>query len=592
MLMTSLNDSRKSRWRLSLHFRTLILKRSSVTVPLEFDCQGMLVVREKNALKIKKHRVDRHRKEKWQVCALCLLLMVLGFGEPSQAQLSQLDLPDSNLVTAYRQAATNNVLAAVNSKVFYGYWSVCADGKGFGYGNSYPSLDGHQIADALLWLGQFDVVRANWEYVRSFQRSDGLLPLAVLPSLAGKMVGPEGVQMAVATNGGLYKHWVPGNPLESLASITYIQNADVFFRHTLDRQWLATQLASINLAAQYLDSLTTAEGAVRGAGFYLERPARIESDGVAQCYATDAFHRVAELNRVAGDDGAALRYEKLAERIQRHFVIRFWINNHFAEYLHPQRGLIANHGLTDVDWAAIAMDLASPEQRVILWPQLRDEKRFHYGGMSTGISTRPETYERWEFTYADRYDLAAMGRVWYLEASARARMGDAQGLLDGLRKVCEVGRSNGYFWHERYQPDSIGGFHASGPNTYCEYPANLIRIVQEFLLGVDMRLDGSLVLAPTVTEPFWQKGFGQTIEWAGRTMRYRMMNDRVEGTYTGRTSLYLGLKLPSRVSPVEIKATIDGRRIPAFQRDSFIFITLPESGVTGSSHFDIVRTLQ
>ena len=101
------------------------------------------------------------------------------------------DMPDRELMSAYEQAAVQNVLAAVNPKVFPGYWSVCADGQGFGYGNTYPSLDGHQMTDALLWLGQVDVVKANWDYVRSFQRQNGLLPLAMLPSMAGKKIGRE-----------------------------------------------------------------------------------------------------------------------------------------------------------------------------------------------------------------------------------------------------------------------------------------------------------------------------------------------------------------------------------------------------------------
>lgn len=66
---------------------------------------------------------------------------------------------------AYERAAVQNVLAAVNPRVFPGYWSVCADGQGFGYGNTYPSLDGHQMTDALLWLSQVEVVKANWDYV-------------------------------------------------------------------------------------------------------------------------------------------------------------------------------------------------------------------------------------------------------------------------------------------------------------------------------------------------------------------------------------------------------------------------------------------
>ena len=189
--------------------------------------------------------------------------------------------------------------------------------------------------DALsLWLDEVKVVRANWDYIRSFQRSDGLLPLAILPASAGTMIGPEGTQAFVAQNGGLYKHWVPGNPLEALASITYMQNADVFYRHTLDRQWLAAQLASINLATDYLDSLTTDQGAVRGGGFYVERPPRIESDGVTQCYAVDVLRRVAALNRVEHNEDRALRYEQLANRIQKNFVTRFWQKDHFAEYFH------------------------------------------------------------------------------------------------------------------------------------------------------------------------------------------------------------------------------------------------------------------
>jgi hypothetical protein len=65
-----------------------------------------------------------------------------------------LNLPDALIAEAYERAATQNVLAAVNSRVFFGYFSVCADGQGFGYGNSYPSLDGHQLTDALLRLGR------------------------------------------------------------------------------------------------------------------------------------------------------------------------------------------------------------------------------------------------------------------------------------------------------------------------------------------------------------------------------------------------------------------------------------------------------
>jgi hypothetical protein len=516
----------------------------------------------------------------------------------AHAQGVSLELPDSSLARTYERASVQNVLAAVNEKVFPGYFSVCADGHGFGYGNTFPSLDGHQMSDALLWLDQVRVVEANWEYVKSFQRSDRLLPLAILPDSAGKDIGPKGFPGIVSANGGLYVHWVPGNPLLGLASPTYIQNADVIYRATLDTTWLLAQLPSVNLAADFLGSLTTEAGAVKGGGYYVERPSRLESDGVTQCYAVDAFRIAASLNRTAGSDSAAARYERLADRIQRHFVTVFWVGDHFAEYIHPEHGRVAGHGLTDVDWAAIATGIATPEQVRILWPQLRNEERFHYGGMPTGIATHPEKYEPWEFNY-DRHDLAAMGRVWYLEAWARARMGDADGLLAGLLKVSQVGRDSGYYWRERFEPDAKGGFVGTGPNKYCEYPANLIRIVQRFLLGVDLSLDGSITLAPTVTDGFWNRGFGQTLRWRGRTMQYRMTRDSIGGTYAGESSQRLIVVFPPSSGKVAFTATLSGRSGDAAGRRLVdlrvldgrrVELTLPAGARGGPSGFRLVRS--
>ena len=290
-------------------------------------------------------------------------------------------------------------------------------------------------------MGQSDVAMANFDYVRKFQRSNGQLPLAIFPANAGQMIGP--IPTKVDANGGFYKHWVPGDPLRALAGPTYIQNADVIYRYTLDHQWLLKELPSINRAADYLASLTTNEGAVGGAGYYVERPTRVEYDGVAQCHAADALRRAAALNSLVGNHAIARRYQILASRINVYFRSHFWVKNQFAEYIHPTHGAITKHGLTDVDWSAIAMGMASPRQIIVLWPRLKDEKRFYYGGMPTGIATLPETYEDWEFDTGpgDRHDLAAMGRVWYLECWARAQMGDSKGLVNSIRQGLSGGQT-------------------------------------------------------------------------------------------------------------------------------------------------------
>jgi len=530
---------------------------------------------------------DRLQKTKLPTLIVCtVILAVLGVCAIAQAAeqketVRSLDLPDAEIVAAYRRAATQNVLAAVNPKVFYGYWSVCADGAGFGYGCTYPSLDGHQMTDALLFLGQADVVKANWDYVRKFQRPNGQLPLAILPNVAGQLIGPPSAQSRVDANGGLYRHWVPGDPLRALAGATYIQNADVIYRYTQDHEWLVRQLPSVNLAADFLAGLSNHDGAVGGAGYYVERPLRAEFDGVAQCHAADAFQRVAALNALAGNHESARRYQELANRIGAHFRNRFWQRDHFAEYIHPQHGVITKHGLTDVDWSAIATGVASAEQVAILWPELRDERRFYYGGMPTGIAVLPDSYESWEFPTPDRMDLAAMGRVWYLECWARARMGDGRGLVESIRKVCQVGRQNGFYWCERYT--NKGGH---GAEKYCEYPANLIRIVQRFLLGVDFGLDGTLSITPVVPDNFWHSGFGQTLTWRGRTLSYRIQRDRMTGDYCGKGTQRLCVKL-AKPAHKAAKVTINGQPAEMAVEDGRWTVLLPAAPVERPCHVEI-----
>ena len=501
------------------------------------------------------------------------------------AQESFPKFPDALLEETYRQAATKNVLAAVNPEVFPGYWSVCADGQGFGYGNSYPSLDGLQLADALLWLGQEETVRLNWEYVRTFLREDGSLPLAILPASAGQ---PLANGISVDANGGLYTHWVIGNPLAALAAPTFITNTHILFAYTQDRNWLAERIEAVNLTAGQLTSLTSEDGRVRGAGFYVERPTRIESDGVSQTHAINAFEQVAALNRLLGRNDDADRFTRQAEKIRKFFVEQFWQKEHFAEYYSPERGFISHHGLTDSDWGAIAFGIAAPAQKRILFPRLANDAGFYYGNMPAGIATKPETYEDWEFTHPDRHDLGAMGRVWYLMAHALYRENDAQGLLKSLHAVAEEGKKNDFYWKERYHPDGKGGCVPAGPNTYCEYPANLVRIVHRFLLGVDLRLDGSIVLAPLVVDSYWEAGFGQRLSLPHRELEYHFDRRGISGTYWGEQPLRLGVRLhvPDGKTINADSVTVTPPQ-PLVQEGELLFLQLPPAKANEPVRFQL-----
>src|SRR5688572_25057178 len=102
--------------------------------------------------------LSRTTKRKFAVrvhsCSFVVLLL-LPFGTSitrAEAPVSQrIDIPDPEIAAAFEAAAAQNVLAAVNPNIFPGYWSVCADGIGHGHGNTFPALDGHQMADALLY---------------------------------------------------------------------------------------------------------------------------------------------------------------------------------------------------------------------------------------------------------------------------------------------------------------------------------------------------------------------------------------------------------------------------------------------------------
>lgn len=390
-------------------------------------------------------------------------------------------LNDPLLTEAYQQAAQRSVLAALNPSVFFGYFSVCADGGGHGGNTTYPGLDWGQSAEALLLLGREAEVLASWDYVMPFQREDGLFPFAILPDSAGQTVTVmDDYPLTIERNGGIYRHWVPGNPLRILANVTVILTAGAIYGRTGGVEWLRAQSHALRRAAAWLAEQVSDRGWVAGAGFYVERPTRIEYDGVAQCMCAHAFGVAAELAAACGEVTDASHWWRLQARIAAAFRTDFWAGTHCVEYIHPERGPISHHGLTDVDWAAIATAAAAPEQVAVLWPQLRECAGFLYGGMPTGISTRPETYEDWEMQGVDRHDLAAMGRVWYLECWARSRMGDREGIVASLRRVAEVGRANDWYWKERYHPPG-GGKTAGDMNKYVEYPANLIRIVHRFL---------------------------------------------------------------------------------------------------------------
>jgi hypothetical protein len=395
---------------------------------------------------------------------------------------------------------------AATERAYPGHFTIVADGHWFGQENTWPGLDSWQMAGAYLHLGRVRLVLDYFRYVQASQRADGNIPYAIVAADSPPdhlttynrgmrfpadvfTFDPQRAGYAPRKWIGSFSHWIAGiNPLGTLAAVSYVLLGQEIFTATRDTTWLAANFESLERAARYLVSRRSGNGLIAGAGFYTEMPPRHQWDGVAQCYVVHVLRACARLAAALGRAGSSQAWAQEAERLAARFREVFWRGDHFAEYVHPDRGVVDLHGLSDVNWAAVAYDVATPAQADAVWPRMMAEPAFWHGGMPTQTVSKPFTYQEWEFFSAHEdvgfeipvgplYDVAAMGRVWFLEWQACARRGEHRRLRESVVKVCQAGLKDDGFWHERYHPLQVPRVDFTGPRGYGEYPAILVRAV-------------------------------------------------------------------------------------------------------------------
>lgn len=410
---------------------------------------------------------------------------------------------DPEIRAGVGDAIRKNLLRAATQTAYPGYFNITADGSSFGDDATWPGLDSWQMAGAYLLLGFTQLVLDYFEFVRASQHPDGNIPFAIFRG--GTQPGSEFLRGLDPKTGtftysppdrsgvpdsarqtrtwvGLFHHWESrSDPLSVLGPICYVLTAAEIHAHVREKSWLLDRLPSIEAAAAFVARRIAANGLVAGSGFYIELPPRWGYDGVTQCYAHDAFLNLADLYRSVGQHQDSQRWLQKAASLKEAFIREFWRADHFGEYVHVERGLVDAHGLSDTNWAAVAFGLADGAPLSVLWPKLMAEKAFWWGGLPTQVVTRPFSYEPWEddpvpFSIPGTHnDVAAMGRVWFLEATACRRMREHKRLQEAARLVS--GAAVEGFWRERYHPQPDGSVQPSGALKYCEYPAILIRVV-------------------------------------------------------------------------------------------------------------------
>jgi len=410
---------------------------------------------------------------------------------------------DPEIQAGMESAVFKNLIPAATQRAYPGHFTINADGGGYGNDSTWPGLDSWQMVGPYLQLGRARLVLDYFDFVRASQRKDGNIPFAIFngstrpggclrglkfpqdvfsyrpPKREGLPASSQETRQWI----GLFEHWqTKGFPLSTLGPACYVLTAAEIFDSTGSRSWLRERLGSVESAARFLLTFRKDSGLLGGSGFYVEAPPREGCDGVTQCYAVHAFRHLARLFRAVGESTKETTWAGHAGRLARAFRQAFWREDHFGEYVHPEHGLVDSHGLSDVNWAAIAFRLADDRQLERLWSRLIGEPAFWAGDMPTQIVTKPFAYESWEVRRspdcpADPLnDVAAMGRVWYLEAVACQRMKARARLVDSVHKVCRAAQGDGY-WRERYHLKPDGTVSPDGSQKYCEYAAVLARVV-------------------------------------------------------------------------------------------------------------------
>jgi hypothetical protein len=411
-------------------------------------------------------------------------------------------IADAEIRAGVEAAVFKNLIPAASEIYYPGHFTISADGKAYGGDTTWPGLDSWQMAGAYLLLGRTRMVLDYFDFVRAAQRQDGNIPFAIFSGdtqPGGCLLGlkqpddvftykpPERAGLPASSQEprswiGLFKHWHPKNPLGALGPVCHILTAAEIFAAADSLPWLRERLPSLEAAAKFLLTLTAANGLIGGAGFYMELPARYNWDGVTQCYVIHALRELAGLYGAAGDAARQSAWSAHADKLTDVFQSLFWREDHFGEYVHPDRGLVDSHGLSDVNWAAVAFGIAAGKHLDLLWPRLLKEPGFWRGDMPTQNASKPFDYAKWEYdeplpvALRPLNDVAAMGRVWYLEVLACRRMKARDRLFESVQKVCRAAKSDGY-WRERYHPQPNGTVVPAGAEKYCEYAAVLVRAV-------------------------------------------------------------------------------------------------------------------
>jgi hypothetical protein len=235
-----------------------------------------------------------------------------------------------------------------------------------------------------------------------------------------------------------------------------------------------------------------------------------------------------------------------------------------------------SHGLTDSSVAMVAFGVAQGARAESVWRHFRQKESAFYEvnavSAPTWIAERAETYGPSELNRrAPHKDCVAMARTWRYDALMRHRFGDGDGLLRTLGFANTLydrpsGGGPGLFAERyglgRFQPGDEA--QATVP-AYAEYPAVYnSTVVQQALLGLDVEVDGTVVIEPCVPRGWYDAGFGAEGCWVLKDHRvgFAYRTDRLDGWIEGLDGpRRIRVRLPPGLPPRSVLVWVGDERI-------------------------------
>jgi hypothetical protein len=325
---------------------------------------------------------------------------------------------------------------------------------------------------------------------------------------------------------------------------------------------------------------------ISASAFWFDSTKRAYKNTIANMWAVECLRMMSEMEDYIGEKEMALAHSEEMGDLKKAMVRPIlegglWnpLTNHFVDWVDGS-GKVHDRFALDCNFAAIAFEIATEEQLMMVMRQMKDNEDIielmptrnwiHPYELGTEIRILPARYE----------NPAEVGRVAILDLWARKKLREGQKIFELIEKIAKQGLET--IWlSERYKDgkpcaaDDLSRFFYV--RYYPEYGFVLPYITIYILYGLQADLDGGITIDPCVPQSWYRDGFGitKTIR-EGQRISYDYNEQGVAGWIDTETSLHLRVKVPPSLSKSKAKISVDWKRVEIIRRREMVEFSVPK----------------